>query len=516
MFKYSTISGPVAIAGLAVMLALGACSSGGDAPKTTDNGDMTMPDPAADQRTAIKTAIDTASSAVAAVNDEATDAQVMAADSAIAAARKAIMDAADVPAEEKAANTGTVDALASRLSAAKMARNDAMDEQKMADMKAMSAKAKALKKAIMGGGHVTATPMSIPAFDLDGDGEGTAQSAALTLKAGDAVGSLGKWMGMDYAGMAGAGDAKTTGMTRVYSMKDADKSVSFTDRTNPSGLTEPTSGSAYTGLPTAASRDIAGSSFPTTGTQTYAGDKRKFGGTYKNASGTYECTSTGDCSAAWSSSGITLAGTWTFTPAAGATVKIKDAQYLYFGWWVRKDKDGPTHAGALYGEMVGGGTAALVTGINNAALVGKATYMGNAAGKFAVSDPLRPANDNAGHFTADAELMADFKATGSTLSGTIDNFRLNDMSDDPGWSVMLQKAMFDGTDTFKTGDTPADDQTVWSIGGNKSTASGKWEAQMFDEKTADGSNVPTSVVGSFMSTISNTHEMVGAFGATKE
>ena len=44
MFKYSTISGPVAIAGLAIMLALGACSSGGDAPKTTDNGDM-MPDP---------------------------------------------------------------------------------------------------------------------------------------------------------------------------------------------------------------------------------------------------------------------------------------------------------------------------------------------------------------------------------------------------------------------------------------------------------------------------------------
>ena len=113
--------------------------------------------------------------------------------------------------------------------------------------------------------------------------------------------------------------------------------------------------------------------------------------------------------------------------------------------------------------------------------------------------------------------MADFKATASTLSGTIDNFRLNDGSDDPGWSVELQKAMFDNDgDKFMTNATPDGDQTVWSIGGNKGAASGKWEAQMYDEDTKDGSNVPTSVVGSFMSTIGTTHEMVGAFGATKK
>lgn len=508
-------------------LALGACSSSDDDPPMTggDGTETPEPDPAIAQRAAIKSAIGTASSAVGAVDDDATDAQVMAADNAIAAAKKAIADAANVPADERAANTGTVDALASRLMAAKDSRKMAMDDKMKADMKAMTAKAKALKMAIMGGGHVAATPMSIPAFDLDGDGDGTTQSAALTLKAGDAAGSLGKWMGMDYVGMAGTGDAKTTGMTRVYSNMDAAKSVAFVGDAGEAvhGLTESsgTDGKNMYSLGAAADMNVGGSKFPTTGRTTYTGAGRKFTGTYMGASGTYECTGDVACTATYGATGITLAGTWTFAPNAGAMLKMKDDQYLYFGWWVRKDSKGmATHAGALYGEMMPeGGTAALVTEsvINDAALVGKASYMGKSAGKFAISDPLRPANDNAGHFTADAELMADFKATGSTLSGTIDNFRLNDMSDDPGWSVELQKAMYDNTDDkFMTNATPNKDQTVWSIGGNKSAAAGKWEAQMFDEKTADGSNVPTSVVGSFMSTIGDTHELVGAFGAMKQ
>lgn len=45
MFKYSTISGPVAVAGLAFMLALGGCSSGSDAPPEPE---VTTPEPTPD------------------------------------------------------------------------------------------------------------------------------------------------------------------------------------------------------------------------------------------------------------------------------------------------------------------------------------------------------------------------------------------------------------------------------------------------------------------------------------
>ena len=66
------------------------------------------PDPAIGQREAISSRIDAANTAVGVVTDAATDEEVAAADTAIAAAKMAIADAANVPAEEAAANSGTV------------------------------------------------------------------------------------------------------------------------------------------------------------------------------------------------------------------------------------------------------------------------------------------------------------------------------------------------------------------------------------------------------------------------
>ena len=56
--------------------------------------------------------------------------------------------------------------------------------------------------------------------------------------------------------------------------------------------------------------------------------------------------------------------------------------------------------------------------------------------------------------------------------------------------------------------------TVWSIDDNAGAASGSWTATMHDEKPSDGSNVPTSVTGTFHSEFGSTHTVVGAFGAT--
>ena len=102
----------------------------------------------------------------------------------------------------------------------------------------------------------------------------------------------------------------------------------------------------------------------------------------------------------------------------------------------------------------------------------------------------------------------------SSITGTIDNFRLNDGSANPGWSVNLEKANWeDDNDRFE-GST-ASNGTVWSIGEDNKDGdpTGSWEAQLFRTGTAT-TGIPDTVGGAFRSWIGNTHEMRGAFGAT--
>ena len=138
-------------------------------------------------------------------------------------------------------------------------------------------------------------------------------------------------------------------------------------------------------------------------------------------------------------------------------------------------------------------------------LVGKATYNGKAAGKFAISGTVDNV-DNSGHFTADAELKANFLATGSTLSGTIDEFRLNDGSDDPNWTVKLREAT-EASGVF----TLATEGTTWAIGQATSANTGGWTASMYEDQ-GDGNSTPDSIIGTFNSGIGGTHSMTGAFG----
>ena len=107
------------------------------------------------------------------------------------------------------------------------------------------------------------------------------------------------------------------------------------------------------------------------------------------------------------------------------------------------------------------------------------------------------------------------------MTGTIDNFRLNDGTEDPGWSVALNDGGLGsaGSITAPTGDDALG--TVWSIDGNKAPASGTWSGTMYDEMpgdppVGDGSTVPTTVTGTFYSEFSTIGRMVGAFGADKQ
>ena len=264
-------------------------------------------------------------------------------------------------------------------------------------------------------------------------------------------------------------------------------------------------------------------------------------GTYDGAPGRFRCAT--GCSSTNDGEGnvSALGGTWHFKPDAGAMVREPDAHYLYYGWWVSKDNDGDPTAASAFTGRVGTETTDSTDGLDLAVagtgLTGSATYAGHAVGKFAISNPL-DSTGNGGHFTADANLTAKFGDPSGTpavadagMTGTIDNFRLNDGSDDPGWSVALHRAGWGTTGAISapTDDTatPTVDEsmgTTWSIGDNSGGRSGTWSGQMYDEKPGDpsatgpgdGSNIPTTVTGTFYSEFSTIGRMVGAFGAEKQ
>ena len=490
----------------------------------------------AEHKMAIEDAAVMAVAAVRGVSDTSTDTEVASADSAVQAVKDAIADAADVLAMDDqsiVAATAALEVIEPILATAKTSRTTAMEEADKDRAKASAALGKAMHDALGGPATDTSSRYALanigePSFTTMGEltidaatGAGALPDSGagsdpdeVNLKAGASAGALGSWNGMDYAhSNKMKGEALVTNEARVYTNRGPGKSVAFTEGS--SGLTAVTDSKAFT-IGNAADPKIAGTEFSTAGTKTHATadavtNEVSISGKYAGASGTYRCE--GACTSQYGANGLTLSGTWTFTPVAGAMVSEADANYLYYGWWVSKDHEGmPTAASAFAGDE--GLTA--VADLDNAALSGSATYVGNAAGKFAMSNPL-DGTGSGGHFTADAMLMAKLGTVDNAgVTGTIDSFRLNDGSDDPGWSVELKRAMIDSTDNGMFSSN-----TVWSINDNKAPASGTWNGMMYDEMPAgaandDGSNIPTTVTGTFYSEFSTIGRMVGAFGANKQ
>ena len=377
-------------------------------------------------------------------------------------------------------------------------------------------------------------------FETGTDPDG---SDGVTLKAGESAGSLGGWAGTHYADTNAT--TKVVNAAVVYNNKGAGRSRSFAE----AGYTvaTETSGTAIKGYLLVVNTgtvvtnldimDVMADAFTHSGQQNHPNPDRSdavyIRGTYDGAPGEYRCEGT-DCSSTNDGKGSpsALGGTWHFKPDTGAMVHQPDATYLYYGWWVSKDKDSnPTAASAFTGVVAANQAAAndLRSAAGNT-LTGSATYNGHAAGKFALNNPLDGTGDG-GHFTADVELTAKFgdptSVTGAGISGTVDNFVANDQAVD--WSVALHRAGFgsDGAisapvnDPATTGVNEALG-TTWSIG-DSSTAgrSGTWSGQMYDElpgnaPAGDGSNIPTTVTGTFYSEFGDQGRMVGAFGADKE
>ena len=87
---------------------------------------------------------------------------------------------------------------------------------------------------------------------------------------------------------------------------------------------------------------------------------------------------------------------------------MPDAIYASYGWWLHKSEDDSKGYTASAFVDDGKGAVRRLEGIQRiAGLRGTATYVGGAAGKYALSSSTGGTND-AGHFTAKATLEADF------------------------------------------------------------------------------------------------------------
>ena len=519
------------------------------------------------QRTAITNAVTMARTAVNGVKNTSTDTEVSAADQAITDLEDAIAGAEDLPEGDTdvASARGTLATLKAQLNTAKTARTAYLATKADEDMEAMTKLGKALHAALAGPATTNtaldniAPPtlatagLTVNAAAGAGELEAGDDPGDVVLKAGDSAGSLDGWAGTDYAHTDTG--TKVVNEARVYTNKGPDGSQPFSNtETNGKYLLITAAGATQgyvllgdttSGQESPVTRASA-AAFTHSGTQTHQTPSQRDAfytpGTYDGAPGVFRCAGT-NCSSTNDGEGnvTSLGGTWHFKPNAGAMVSAPDAHYLYYGWWVSKDDEGnPTAASAFVGRvgtdapitdgLDAGWSGSYTTTAGSETRSGSATYAGNAAGKFAVDNPL-DGTGNGGHFTADASLSAKFSGTGIGITGTINKFRLNDGSEDPGWSVALHRADFGSNGAFATPTTndtatEADETkgTTWSIDGNSAARTGTWSGTMYDEKPGDpsatgpgdGSNIPTTVTGTFYSEFSSIGRMVGAFGADKQ
>ena len=259
---------------------------------------------------------------------------------------------------------------------------------------------------------------------------------------------------------------------------------------------------------TEAPKMVTGSDFGTGNVAKNHAKGAKVSGTFDGASGTYSCgANANDCtSQAGDGGGIKLAGMWTFTANAGATVMVPDANYSYFGWWLEKDAGSPD---TFKVHAFQNGTSAAVSVSNT--LSGTAKYMGPAVGKYAmVHDDGDGPSHTGGHFTAMADLMADFGDRGgvamSKVTGSIKDFVGGSDTMDT-WEVKLDSSANGG-----------DGSAVWHIGDNKGTSTGSF-TRVFREAGADLD--PQTLTGTWQTRFDPeedtvTGHMIGAFGATKQ
>ena len=495
------------------------------------------------QMTALSDASDTLQAALAALSGSTpTQAQLNAANSALAALNSAIAEGEDLTADEKAPYQREATNAVAPISTAQVAFDAAKDEAGKTANAAMAADARKLYSGIAAPtgdpNSPAATDRAAAYNDVDVPTSGTAVDTRIVV-------SIGNGTDMPTA-VALSEDKKTTVADNVgwegkrYAAEPDDDGTY--EAMVYSNVGEPTQGQKFdvlytvldgtTGelvIDTTTDTDIqsrvASSSFDqSAGVKTFElgdNDRRvRLSGSYHGVSGTYYCTPSGDtiCASRVAVDGFqlgTVASATDSTFTAGATgwnfkptdpdarvMSTPDAIYASYGWWIHKSEDGNTFTASAFADVKGAVPAA--SALNT--LQGTATYMGGAAGKYALSSSTGGTND-AGHFTARATLNADF--SDNSIAGTIDQFMGADGMSRP-WSVELKEAAVAATGEISRTDNK---DTAWTIDGTAAGASGEWDGTLYDNGD-DG--VPKVGTGTFYTEYGTDGKMVGAFGVNKQ
>ena len=334
---------------------------------------------------------------------------------------------------------------------------------------------------------------------------------------------LGDWTGQEYEGASLPGQIPYEYMAVVYSTQGNEGGTPFFHLYG--SATEDTNGYLEFGDQTADTDAFTGDDdqvrgFPTAGTTSYP-VLAEVDGTYDGAPGTYRCVATAGCTAvALADGGFTLGATtpaWRFYPDAGAEVPRPDSTYQSFGWWLSKNVTPDQDDATAYVIRVP--SSALQSATFDGTVLGTAEYSGHAVGKYAIYSALLNQGE-AGHFTADAALTADF-GDGTdlvTVSGLIDNFMTGDGA--KSWTVSLAGGAFPSADT--TGAGTFSGTTTWRIAGVPSVGSGDFGGMFHNNPHATlnaqpATYIPDEVGGTFDAQYeSATGRMIGAFAATRD
>ena len=244
-------------------------------------------------------------------------------------------------------------------------------------------------------------------------------------------------------------------------------------------------------------------------------------GSYNGATGTYTCAGGADgCTVTLDATGMLTAMSdgWIFTPDMRATSDVPDADYLHYGFWLKRTTDAMD--AVTYDEVETFAGSSVPASGDVGSVTGEATYRGGATGVYVrnvYNSDGTIDRATSGHFMADADLMVVFgqvnDASGEgtiapnrlyTLNGTIDNFMLSG-GEANMWSVDLH-----GDINAGSGDASG------TARGGAEGDDGSFSAAFHGPVTDANSDPvqPHSVVGEFNAGFSD-GSVAGAFGARK-
>ena len=490
-----------------LVLALGVAACGG--------GGSSRPDPAAQQRSVVDVAIEKAEDAFLRLNEDATDAELKVAADAIAAAKKAVADASALSDDDKKKFDEKISNLEGSLERTRKFIVDTREARRQMTQE----DARKLTEALSGARitSIAATLRHEAAPVMSGTVPGTPAVSVSDLETAAAGGAsvVDGWK----QGLYRADDDGIEDTVVLYTNIEPPDSQPFSGEGGKYGTANGLD--AEGNLPIVEATDttlIVSSGFPTgPGIRDHppgAGGTVLVAGSFDGAPGTFVCTPTESlaCTSSVKDGGgyaLSGGGGWKFVPAEGAHVPEPDAEYQYFGWWLR-EAGGVRAVGVFYGGE-GGATDELA---NLAALQGRATYRGPAAGKFATLPPPGEVEveAEAGDFTATATLRVDFgdgTAPGA-VTGEIGDFTVDGETKD--WSVELGSAAVGTHGAISSGGTDTA-LTHWTIADERAETTGTWSGRFHD---ADADRTPVVATGRFDAVHGTIGRMTGAFGTTRQ